>query len=48
VLFRSLTEHRIGVTLYNLDRVMEGDIADLIASIEAADTQQRLEQSAAE
>ncbi|MCE9542201.1 MAG: peptide chain release factor 1 [Verrucomicrobia bacterium] len=43
-----LTEHRIGVTLYNLDRVMEGDIADLIASIEAADTQQRLEQSAAE
>jgi peptide chain release factor 1 len=43
-----LTEHRIGVTLYNLDRVMEGDITDLIASIEAADTQQRLEQSAAE
>jgi peptide chain release factor 1 len=43
-----LTEHRIGVTLYNLDRVMEGEIAELIASIEAADTQQRLEQSAAE
>jgi len=40
-----LTEHRIGVTLYNLDRVMEGEIADLIASIEAADTQQRLEES---
>jgi len=40
-----LTEHRIGVTLYNLDRVMEGDIGDLIASIEAADTQQRLEAS---
>jgi protein subunit release factor A len=33
------------VTLYNLDRVMEGDIGDLIASIEAADTQQRLEAS---
>ena len=43
-----LTEHRIGVTLYNLGRVMEGEIAELIASIEAADTQQRLEQSAAE
>ncbi len=43
-----LTEHRIGVTLYNLDRVLEGDMADIIASIEAADTQQRLEQSAAE
>jgi len=27
---------------------MEGEIAELIASIEAADTQQRLEQSAAE
>jgi protein subunit release factor A len=33
------------VTLYNLDRVMEGEIADLIAAIEAADTQQRLEES---
>jgi len=40
-----LTEHRIGVTLYNLDRFMEGEIADLIASIGAADTQQRLEAS---
>jgi len=42
-----LTEHRIGVTLYNLDRFMEGEIADLIAAIGAADTQQRLEASAA-
>lgn len=42
-----LTDHRIGLTLYNLDRVMEGEIADLIASIEAADTQERLEQSVA-
>lgn len=42
-----LTDHRIGLTLYNLDRVMEGEIVDLIASIEAADTQERLEQSVA-
>jgi protein subunit release factor A len=35
------------VTLYNLDRFMEGEIADLIAAIGAADTQQRLEASAA-
>lgn len=42
-----LTEHRIGVTLYNLNRFMEGEIADLIAAIGAADTQQRLEASAA-
>ena len=40
-----LTDHRIGLTLYNLDRVMEGEIVDLIAAIEAADTQERLEQS---
>ena len=43
-----LTDHRIGLTLYNLDRVMEGEIADLIVTIEATDTQQRLEASAAE
>ena len=43
-----LTDHRIGLTLYNLDRVMEGEIADLIAAIEAADTQQRLEESVAQ
>lgn len=42
-----LTDHRIGLTLYNLDRIMEGEIADLIAAIEAADTQERLEQSVA-
>ena len=40
-----LTDHRIGLTLYNLDRVMEGEIVDLIAAIEAADTQERLEHS---
>ena len=40
-----LTDHRIGLTLYHLARVMEGEIADLIAAIEAADTQERLEQS---
>ena len=43
-----LTDHRIGLTLYNLDRVMEGNIGDLIVAIEAADTQQRLEDSASE
>lgn len=40
-----LTDHRIGLTLYNLDRVMEGEIGDLIAAIETADTQERLEAS---
>ena len=40
-----LTDHRIVLTLYNLDRVMEGEIVDLIAAIETADTQERLEAS---
>ena len=31
-----LTDHRIGLTLYNLDRVMEGEIVDLIAAIDHA------------
>ncbi|MEI6322770.1 MAG: peptide chain release factor 1 [bacterium] len=43
-----LTDHRIGLTLYNLDRVMEGEIVDLIATLEATDTQERLEASTSE
>jgi peptide chain release factor 1 len=43
-----LTDHRIGLTLYNLDRIMEGEIVDLIATIEATDTQERLEASTSE
>ncbi len=41
-----LTDHRIGLTLYNLDRVMEGDIDNLILSLETADIQRRLEEAA--
>jgi peptide chain release factor 1 len=40
-----LTDHRIGLTLYNLDRVVEGDLAALIIALEAADVQQRLEKA---
>lgn len=40
-----LTDHRIGLTLYNLDRVIEGDLEALIGALEAADVQQRLEQA---
>ena len=40
-----LTDHRIGLTLYNLDRVMEGDLDGLIGALEAADVQQRLEEA---
>ncbi len=41
-----VTDHRIGLTLYNLDRVMEGDLGELIKSLQAADVAERLKESA--
>lgn len=38
-----VTDHRIGLTLYNLDRFMEGEITEMITSLQAADMQDRLE-----
>lgn len=40
-----VTDHRINLTLYNLDRVMEGDLKELIAALQAADLQERLQES---
>ncbi|MDQ6913861.1 MAG: peptide chain release factor 1 [Verrucomicrobiota bacterium] len=37
-----ITDHRIGLTLYSLDRVMEGDLEEMIQSLQAADLQERL------
>src|SRR3954463_16712683 len=37
-----LTDHRIGLTLYNLDRVMEGDLVEMIKTLQTADLQERL------
>ncbi len=37
-----ITDHRIGLTLYNLDRFMEGDLAETIAALQAADMEARL------
>lgn len=37
-----LTDHRIGLTLYALDRVMEGELDGLFAALEAFDLRQRL------
>ncbi|SRR5581483_842674 len=37
------TDHRIGLTLYNLDRVLEGDLNEMIQSLQAADMQERLD-----
>ncbi len=37
-----LTDHRIGLTLYNLPQVMEGGIEDVIAALQKADYEQKL------
>jgi len=41
-----VTDHRIGLTLYNLDRFMEGDLSEMIQALQAADLQERLKESA--
>ena len=38
-----VTDHRIGLTLYSLDRFMEGEIGEMIAALQSADMQERLE-----
>src|ERR1700732_1374796 len=40
-----LTDHRIGLTLYNLDRVIEGDLGEMIRTLQAADVAERLKES---
>ena len=40
-----MTDHRIGLTLYNLDRMMNGDLGELIRSLRAADLAERLKES---
>jgi peptide chain release factor 1 len=39
-----VTDHRIGLTLYNLDRVMEGDLGELIRALQAVDVAERLKE----
>jgi len=40
-----LTDHRIGLTLYNLDRVIDGDLEEMINALLAADVAERLKES---
>src|SRR5436190_15957693 len=40
-----VTDHRIGLTLYNLDRFMEGDLDEMIKSLQGADHRERLKES---
>lgn len=37
-----LTDHRIGLTLYNLSDVMEGDLDEIIDKLKTADRAERL------
>src|SRR6516162_3013158 len=40
-----VTDHRIGLTLYNLDRVIDGDLDEMIKALQAADIAERLIES---
>jgi peptide chain release factor 1 len=40
-----ITDHRIGLTLYNLDRVIDGDLEEMIRALQAADVAERLKES---
>jgi peptide chain release factor 1 len=37
-----ITDHRIGLTLYNLDRVIEGDLDEMVTSLQQRDMEDRL------
>jgi peptide chain release factor 1 len=40
-----VTDHRIGLTFYNLDRVMDGELEEMISALQAADVAERLKES---
>ena len=40
-----VTDHRIGLTLYTLDAVMDGDLDALIDALSAADMEEKLKES---
>jgi peptide chain release factor 1 len=40
-----VTDHRIGLTIYSLDRFMEGDIEEMIDNLQARDISQRLKEA---
>jgi peptide chain release factor 1 len=40
-----VTDHRIGLTLYNLSKIMEGDISELIEHLKIADRAEKLQSS---
>ncbi|MHB8336048.1 MAG: peptide chain release factor 1 [Ignavibacteriaceae bacterium] len=43
-----VTDHRIGLTLYNLSNIMEGDLHELIEQLKIADNAEKLQATSAE
>ncbi len=43
-----VTDHRIGLTLYNLDRFIDGDIDEMLEALRLADRAERLQEGIAE
>ena len=41
-----VTDHRIGLTLYKLDRIIEGEIEELIEALQLAERSEILKESA--
>jgi peptide chain release factor 1 len=39
-----LTEHRIGLTLYNLNNVLDGEIQEIIEALQLAENAERLKE----
>jgi peptide chain release factor 1 len=37
-----VTDHRIGLTLYNLDQILNGELDELLEALRLADQTQRL------
>ncbi len=43
-----MTDHRIGLTLYKLDQVLDGDLDEIIDALTLADQAEKLRASAEE
>jgi peptide chain release factor 1 len=42
-----ISDHRVGYTAYNLDRVLDGELDPVLDVLHSADVQRRLEEGAA-
>lgn len=40
-----LTDHRIGLTLYNLDQVIEGEVGEVIDALQASEMEERMKEA---